>query len=200
MELSEASKGILLFAARDSIQSLFGEKQPPVIDFNIYTELAETGRGAFVTLTIRNQLRGCVGYVTSGMTLFDTVCNAAIQAATNDPRYYPLSEEEAFQTDIEISVLSPLVELKNYNEIQIGVHGLVIWEMTPSQESEYYKAVLLPQVAKEQNFDIPQFLSSLCEKADLPPETWQTEPLNIKTFTAVVFSETGKRRKTYVRD
>jgi AmmeMemoRadiSam system protein A len=200
MELSEASRGILLIAARDSIQSLFGEKQPPVIDFNIYSELAQAGNGAFVTLTIRNQLRGCVGYVASGMTLFDTVCDAAIQAAANDPRFYPLTEEEAFQTDIEISILSPLVELKNFNEIQLGVHGLVIWEMGPSGDSEYYKSVLLPQVAIEHNYDIPQFLSSLCEKADLPSDTWQNEPLNLKTFTAIVFSETGKRRKTYVRD
>ena len=197
MELTETTKGILMLAARDSIQSLFGEKQPPVIDFDIYPELMQTGMGAFVTITIRNQLRGCVGYVTSEMTLFDSVCDAAIQAATNDPRFYPLTEEEVLHADIEISILSPLSELSSYNEIQIGVHGLVIWDMAPSMESEYYKAVLLPQVAIENKYNIPQFLTALCEKADLPADTWQTEPLNIKTFTANIFSETGNRRRTY---
>jgi len=200
MELAEATKGILMLAARDSIQSLFGEKQPPVIEFDLYPELMQTGRGAFVTITIRNQLRGCVGYIASSMTLFDTVCDAAIQAATNDPRFYPLTEEEVLHADIEISILSPLSDLSNYDDIQIGVHGLVIWDMAPGQEGEYYKAVLLPQVAVENNFDIPQFLSSLCEKADLPADTWQTEPLNVKTFTAIVFSETGNRRRTYEQD
>ncbi|MDR3628319.1 MAG: AmmeMemoRadiSam system protein A [Ignavibacteriaceae bacterium] len=197
MELSESTKGILMLAARDSIQSLFGEKQPPVIDLNIDPELMKTGRGAFVTITIKNQLRGCVGYVTSDMTLFDTVCDAAIQAATNDPRFYPLTEEEVFRAEIEISVLSLLSELPNYNEIQIGAHGLVILDEASLQGGEYYKAVLLPQVATENHYDIPQFLTALCEKADLPPDTWRTEPLNIKTFTATVFSETGNRRKTY---
>jgi AmmeMemoRadiSam system protein A len=199
MELSESSKGILLLAARDSIQSLFGEKQPPVIDFNIFSELSQKGLGAFVTITIRNLLRGCVGYVTSDMPLFDTVCDSAIQAATNDPRFYPLTEEEIFQADIEISILSPLTDISDYNEIQIGTHGLVIWDIGSARGSEYYKAVLLPQVAIEHNFDVPQFLSALCEKADLPPDSWKTTPLNVKTFTAIVFSETGKRRKTYVQ-
>jgi AmmeMemoRadiSam system protein A len=197
MELAETTKGILMLAARDSIQSLFGEKQPPVIDFNIYPELMQTGRGAFVTITIRSQLRGCVGYVTSDMTLFDTVCDAAIQAATNDPRFYPLTEEEVLKADIEISILSQLTDLSDINEIQLGVHGLVIWDESPSTESGYFKAVLLPQVAVEYKFDVPQFLNSLCEKADLPPDTWKTEPLNIKTFTATVFSEAGNRRRTY---
>jgi len=197
MELAETTKGILMLTARDSIQSLFGEKQPPVIDFNIYPELMQTGKGAFVTITIRNQLRGCIGYITSDMTLFDTVCDAAIQAATNDPRFYPLTEEEVLRADIEISVLSPLSEISSYNDIQIGVHGLVILDSATVQEKEYYSAVLLPQVAVENNYDIPQFLTSLCEKADLPPDTWKNEPLIIKTFTAIVFSETGNRRKTY---
>jgi AmmeMemoRadiSam system protein A len=199
MELSEASKGILLLSARDSIQSLFGEKQPPVIDFNNYPELTQTGRGAFVTITINKQLRGCVGYVTSGMTLFDTVCDAAIQAATDDPRFYPITEEEAFHSEIEISIISPLLEISDYNNIQIGVHGLVMWDTSPDSDKEYYKAILLPQVAVENNYNISEFLTALCEKAELPPNTWQTEPLNIKTFTAIVFSETGKRRKTYVQ-
>jgi AmmeMemoRadiSam system protein A len=197
MELAETTKGILMLAARDSIQSLFGEKQPPVIDFDIYPELMQTGSGAFVTITIRNQLRGCVGYITSSMTLFDTVCDAAIQAATNDPRFYPLTEEEVFHADIEISVLSPLSDLASYDDILIGVHGLVLWDSAPAAEKEYYTAVLLPQVAVENNFDIPQFLSALCEKAELPADTWKNEQLNIKTFTANIFSETGNRRRTY---
>ncbi|MGD1007362.1 MAG: AmmeMemoRadiSam system protein A [Ignavibacteriaceae bacterium] len=199
MELTEATKGILMLAARDSIQSLFGERQPPVIDFNNYPELMQTGKGAFVTITIKKQLRGCIGYVTSDMTLFDTICDAAVQASTNDPRFYPLTEEEAIHSEIEISILSPLYEISNYNEIQIGVHGLVIWDAAPATEKEYYKAILLPQVAVENNYNVPQFLTSLCEKANLPSNIWQTEPLNIKTFTATVFSESGNRKRTYVQ-
>lgn len=190
MSLSEGSKGVLMLAARDSIQSLFGEKLPPIIDYVYYPELSQVGPGAFITLLLDNNLRGCIGYITSNMTIFDTVCDAAKQAATNDPRFYPLTEDELPRINIEISVLSPLTPITNYNQIQLGVHGLVL-------EEELNRALLLPQVAAENQFDIPQFLSALCEKGGLDSYAWENSQLNIKAFTAEVFSEMGNRKITY---
>lgn len=190
MELAEETKGILMLAARDSIQSLFSEKRPPVIDYTYYPELLKQGLGVFVTIIVDNQLRGCIGYITSNMSLFDTVCDSAIQAASNDPRFFPIAEEELPHVNIEISVLSPLMDITSYDQIQIGQHGLVL-------EDEYYRAVLLPQVAIENNYDVEQFLTALCEKAGIQPYAWKTDNLNIKVFTASIFSELGSRRRTY---
>ena len=190
MELSEKAKGVLMLVARDSIRSLFGDKLPPIINFKHYPELAQVGTGTFVTLTLNNQLRGCIGYITSDLTLFDAVCEAAKQAAVNDPRFYPVTENELTEINIEISVLSPLSPIYSYDQIQLGIHGLVL-------DDEYNRAVLLPQVAVENNFDLPQFLTALCEKAGLDPYAWETDMLNIKTFTAVVFSEIDNRKRTY---
>ncbi len=192
MELSEESKGILMLAARDSIESLFGEKQKPIIDYNFYPTLQQTGSGVFVTLMTRSQLRGCIGYITSKWNLYDTVCDAAMQAASNDPRFPPLTEEELPKVNIEISVLSPLTDLDDYNNIQLGVHGLYLDEGD-------YRGLLLPQIAAENKFDVHDFLSALCEKAGLPKDEWETRKLNIKTFTATVFSELGNRTRTYER-
>jgi AmmeMemoRadiSam system protein A len=190
MQLSEEEKGVLLLGARDSIRSLFGQNKPPFIDYNYYTSLAQVGSGAFVTLTIRNRLRGCIGYITSPNTLFDTVCDAAKQAAVNDPRFYPLKEEEVNSLNIEISILSPLMPIANYEQIEIGKHGLVL-------DEPGIRALLLPQVAVENNFDLPGFLTALCEKAGIAPFEWKNRQLNIKVFTAIVFSESEKRKKTY---
>ncbi len=190
MSLSEGSKGVLMLAARDSIQSLFGEKLPPIIDYVYYPELSQVGPGAFVTLLLDNNLRGCIGYITSNLTIFDTVCDAAKQAAANDPRFYPLTEDELPRISIEISILSPLTPITDYNQIQLGVHGLVL-------EEEFNHALLLPQVAVENQFDTSQFLSALCEKAGLNSYAWENNELNIKTFTAEVFSEMGSRKRTY---
>ncbi len=192
MELSEESKGILLLAARDSIQSIFSEKKPPIIDYTYYPDLLKEGYGVFVTIIINNQLRGCIGYITSNMPLFDTVCDSAVQAASNDPRFYPISEEELPYLNIEISILSPLMDITNYDQIKIGLHGLVL-------EDDYYRAILLPQVAVENNYDVDQFLTALCEKAGIEPYAWRTDNLNIKVFTASIFSELGSRRRTYER-
>ncbi len=190
MELTEKAKGVLMLAARDSIRSLFGDKLPPIIDFKYYPELEQVGTGTFVTLTLNNQLRGCIGYITSDLTLFESVCEAAKQAAVNDPRFYPVTENELTEINIEISVLSSLSPIYSYDQIQLGIHGLVL-------DDEYNRAVLLPQVAVENNFDLPQFLTALCEKAGLDPYAWETDMLNIKTFTAVVFSEIDNRKRTY---
>ena len=192
MEISEESKGILMLAARNSIESLFGEKQQPIIDYNFYPQLQQSGIGAFVTLTIHNELRGCIGYVTSKWNLYETVCDAAMQAASSDPRFPQLTEQELPKINIEISILSPLSELDNYNGIQLGVHGLYL-------EDGDYRGLLLPQVAAENKFDIPNFLSALCEKAGLSPDEWEVRKLNVKTFTASVFSEVGNRTRTYER-
>jgi AmmeMemoRadiSam system protein A len=190
--LKEEEKGILLLAARDSIQSQFGESVPSIIDYSRFPSLTETGKGAFVTLTIGHDLRGCIGYLTSDMTLYETICEAAKQAAFNDPRFYPLKEEEFQHMNIEISVLSEITPISSYNEIEIGVHGLVLI-------GERYKSVLLPQVAVENQFDIPKFLSALCQKAGLEPNTWEIESLDIRVFSAIVFSELGDRKRTYER-
>jgi len=192
MELSEESKGILILGARGSIESLFGEMNPPVIEYNYYPQLNQTGIGAFVTLTIQNQLRGCIGYITSKWNLYETVCEAAIQAASNDPRFRPLSEQEFSRTNIEISVLSSLSEIEDYNKISLGIDGLLL-------DDQDYHSLLLPQVATENNFGLPEFLSALCEKAGLPSDEWKVRNLNIKTFTAIVFSEIEKRKRTYER-
>jgi AmmeMemoRadiSam system protein A len=193
MGLSEEEKGVLLLAARDSLKSIFMETGLPEIDFTHYPNLRRKGQGAFVTLKIDEDLRGCIGYLKSDMTLYDTVCEATKQASLNDPRFYPLQYEELETVRLEISILSTFSPIGSYDEIQIGVHGLVL-------DDSGYRGVLLPQVAVEHNYDVNAFLSALCEKAGMPAATWETEMLNIQVFTAVIISEVGNRKKTYERN
>lgn len=193
MALSEEEKGVLLLAARDSLKSIFVDTGMPEIDFAHYPNLRRIGQGAFVTLKIGEDLRGCIGYLKSDMNLYDTVCEAAKQAALNDPRFYPLQYEELETVSIEISVLSTFSPIGSYDEIRIGAHGLVL-------DDSGYRGVLLPQVAVEHNYDVDAFLSALCEKAGLPSDTWESEMLNIQVFTAVIISEAGNRKKTYERN
>jgi len=191
MQLSKEVKNILLRAARDAIKSLFGESIPPKIDYTRYPELSEKNTGAFVTLTMHNQLRGCIGYLDSpNQSIFDTICEAAKHAAINDPRFHPLSERELPDINIEISILSPFSQIKEYEEIELGVHGLLL-------DEEGIRALLLPQVATENNFNLQQFLKAICQKAGIDSYSWQKRKLNLKVFTALVFSETEKRKESY---
>lgn len=186
MELSSKEKELLLLTARESIGSLFGKANIPIVDYNLRPNL-KIKAGAFVTLKIEDELRGCIGYITSDKPLFETICEVAKLAAVQDPRFPPLTLEEFNTINIEISVLSPLKIISDYNEIKIGEHGLLV-------EEGYNRGLLLPQVAAENNYTVQQFLSSVCMKAGLSPDLWQRKKLNLKAFTALVFNE--ERRKT----
>lgn len=180
MNLSQEEKNILLKAARQSIGSLFDGKEPEHPDYKKYPLLKEK-LGAFVTLTINHQLRGCIGYIIGHEPLFDTICSASIHAAVNDPRFSALKKPELEKIHIEISILSEFVPIKSYDEIIIGKHGLYL--------DEGGGGLLLPQVATEHKMNREQFLTAICHKSGLFGEYWNERMLKIKVFTAEIFSE-----------
>ena len=191
MQLSEEVKKVLLLAAREAIKSHFGKSNLPHIEYSQYPELSEKNKGAFVTLTKHNELRGCIGYLEApDQTLYDTICEASKRAAFNDPRFHPLSVQELTDINIEISILSSFYPINDYEEIKIGLHGLLL-------EEEGIRALLLPQVATEHNFTLQQFLTAICQKAGIDSYSWQKRKLKLKVFTAIVFSEEGKRKELY---
>jgi AmmeMemoRadiSam system protein A len=180
MNISNIEKDILLKAARQSIGSLFNGKEPKAPEYKKYPLLKEK-LGAFVTLTINHQLRGCIGYIIGREPLFDTICSAAIHAAVNDPRFSALKKNELDKIHIEISILSEFIPIKSYDEIIIGTHGLYL--------DEDGRGLLLPQVATEHKMNRDEFLSALCNKAGFYSEYWKGKMLKIKVFTAEIFSE-----------
>jgi len=183
MNITQEEKDILLKAARQSIGSLFDGKEPAQPDYKKYPLLKEK-LGAFVTLTINHQLRGCIGYIIGREPLFETICSAAIHASVNDPRFSALKETEFDKIHIEISILSEFVPIKSYDEIIIGKHGLYL--------DEDGRGLLLPQVAAEHKMNREEFLTAICHKSGLYGEFWKERMLNIKVFTAEVFAEEEK--------
>jgi AmmeMemoRadiSam system protein A len=192
MYLTEKDKITLLTAARNSIKSVFSEDYPPKEDYESYANL-KISSGSFVTLRINGNLRGCIGYIISKFPLVETVCDAARQAAFNDPRFPPLVSDELDKIKIEISVLTTPVKINSYDEIKLGVHGLLL-------EEGFNRSVLLPQVAVENNYSLDNFLSALCEKAGLYHEYWKLKKVNLKTFEAIVFSEEELIGKEYEKN
>ena len=137
-------------------------------------------RGAFVTLHLEGELRGCVGFIQPTRGLYQTIVEAAQNAAFHDPRFLPVSAEEAPGLEVEISVLSlpqPILP----EQVVVGRHGLVV-------ARGLYRGLLLPQVAVEQQWDAPTFLEQTCLKAGLPTDAWR-RGATLQGFTAEVFGE-----------
>jgi uncharacterized protein len=137
-------------------------------------------RGMFVTLWRAGDLRGCMGSMVGQRPLCLEVQRVALMAATDDPRFRPVTLAEVPLLRLEISVLGPLEPVDDVATIQVGVHGLLI-------RKGHHQGVLLPQVPLELGWDRAAFLAGLCVKADLPPDAWHTAKLY--RFTAEVFAE-----------
>lgn len=179
-QLTENEQNALLSIARKSVEwtVLGGEKPHFDYDFSIFNE----NRGAFVTLSRNDQLRGCIGFVLAVKPLAETVAEMAAAAAQRDPRFTPVEKNELEELALEISVLSPFKEIDDPSEIKVGVHGLYI-------KNGLYSGLLLPQVAEKHNWDRLEFLRHTCIKAGLPSDAWQDNDTQLQVFSAQVFGE-----------
>jgi AmmeMemoRadiSam system protein A len=174
-----AQRRIMLALARDAIEKFVissYEINPPADDF-----LQEPG-AAFVTLKKNEELRGCIGCTEPKLPLGKTIVGCAISAATRDPRFPPVSAIEVPRLQLEISVLSPFRKITNPEEIEVGVHGILL-------SFGYFRGLLLPQVAVEQGWDRDTFLKFTCRKAGLPADAYKSPNAQIEIFSAEVFGE-----------
>jgi len=148
--------------------------------------------GVFVTLNRlhngKKTLRGCIGLPYPTTPLVQAVIEAAVSAATQDPRFPQVTLEELDQIVFEVSVLTPpeLVTAEKptdyLSKIKVGQDGLII-------ENGYNKGLLLPQVPVELNWNNEEFLSQTAIKAGLTPDAWLLNDTKIYRFQAIIFEE-----------
>ncbi|MGI0020920.1 MAG: TIGR00296 family protein [Nitrososphaera sp.] len=144
--------------------------------------------GVFVTLNYlkgkEEHLRGCIGFALPRKQLHQSVIDAAIAAATEDPRFAPVNSKELGNIIFEVSVLAEPEELKpDYKkQIRIGRDGLLLrWE--------YGSGLLLPQVPVELGWDVDEYLANICYKASAPADVWQDPSSKLYSFRVIVFKE-----------
>lgn len=179
--LGPDERRVLLRLARDSINSvLSGGKKPPG-DLTDITDPLKQPCGAFVTLTKYGDLRGCIGYVEAETPLYETVIAVARSAAFRDTRFEPVTASEMEDIEIEISVLKPPAPIQSWKEIELGRHGIIL-------SKHGRRALFLPHVATERNWDLPTTLTHLAMKAGLAHDDWR-EGASYEVFEAEVFGE-----------
>ncbi len=145
--------------------------------------------GIFVTLERypSKELRGCIGFPKAIAPIRDSVAQAAIAAAFEDPRFYPVSAAELGKLTIEISVLSSPTVIegrpeKRMEAVKVGRDGLII-------ERGIYSGLLLPIVPVEQGWDEATFLSETCAKAGLHGDCWTLPDSRLYKFESQIFRE-----------
>ena len=182
--LSGTDKQTLLTLARTVIdEALHGDALSELDDTSLpLTPALKVRRGAFVTLTIDGELRGCIGEILPRRPLVRVVADHALSAAFEDPRFPPLTAAEWPSVRIEISALTPPRPVDSWRDIEIGRHGMTL-------SLHGCMAVFLPQVAPEQGWDLETTLTHLARKAGLPAQAWRDPEARFSVFEADVFHE-----------
>ena len=149
--------------------------------------------GIFVTLNYlttnkQEYLRGCIGFPLAEKSLHESAVDAAIAAATQDPRFPPVDKRELDNVIFEISILTPPQQIlgsgpDDYKkEIKIGRDGLIL-------HSRFGSGLLLPQVPVEMKWNVEEFLANICYKAGAPLDAWISPSSKLFKFQALIFKE-----------
>jgi AmmeMemoRadiSam system protein A len=186
-QLTDEEKQILLHMARDAMEhGVRGEKLLPLHTESLSPRLLEQG-ASFVTLTVRGQLRGCIGALEAYQPLVEDVREHAVAAALEDPRFPPVSERELSGINIEVSRLTRPVALEYkdaeelLSKLRPFVDGIIL-------KDGYRRATFLPQVW-EKIPDRAQFLNNLCYKMGVREDLWRVKHLEVLIYEVEEFHE-----------
>jgi AmmeMemoRadiSam system protein B/AmmeMemoRadiSam system protein A len=181
--LTEVEQETLFAIARESISARLEHRKPADAGQEKMTPRLREPLGAFVTITIDGDLRGCIGRFTSPDPLWEVVGTMAAEAAFSDHRFSALTKLEYPSIHIEISVLGPMRKVQSAEEIRIGQHGIYL-------KKGYRSGTLLPQVAEERGWTVEQFLGYCArDKAGIGWDGWKDRDTEIFVYEAYVFSE-----------
>lgn len=185
--LTEEEKKTLLRLAREALETgVRGEKLPKLELETLTARLREAG-ASFVTLTVRGELRGCVGALEAYQPLAEDVREHAIAAALNDFRFSPVQPAELKEINIEVSCLTEPEPLE-YNtpddllaKLKPNIDGVIL-------RDGRRRATFLPQVWEK----LPgraEFLDNLCYKLGVASNTWRKKHLEVATYRVEEFHE-----------
>ncbi len=185
---SDSDGEMLVRTARSCVtEYLKTGRRPPLSDD--FRSRFSFNSGVFVTISKDENLRGCIGFPTPERKLYQSLADAAVAAATEDPRFPPVLHGELGEVSFEVTLLTPpeVVRVRDPSEypsmIRVGRDGLIVrWE--------YGSGLLLPQVPVEYGWNEEEFLSHTCQKAGAPPDAWRLKSTMILRFEGIVFKET----------
>ncbi|SCY89484.1 AmmeMemoRadiSam system protein A [Alkaliphilus peptidifermentans] len=147
-EIKKRSENIYVSLARAAVEEWVHSQhyldwetyQDLILQGDIVEELEHKRAGAFVSLHNNGQLRGCIG--TIGPTkdnIAEEIIYNAIQAASEDTRFYPIRNSELEDLEIKVDVLHEIEDIKGLDELDVKKYGVIV-------EADGKRGLLLPNL------------------------------------------------------
>jgi len=185
--LTQEEQQTLLRMAREAMEHAVRGEKPPSMRSEILTQNLREKGASFVTLTIGGQLRGCIGALEAYQPLADDVCEHAVAAALEDPRFPSVREDELSRIQLEVSRLTRPVSLEYkdaddlLSKLRPHVDGVIL-------RDGFHRATFLPQVW-EKISDPSEFLENLCYKMGVSHDQWRRKHLDVLVYQVEEFHE-----------
>jgi AmmeMemoRadiSam system protein A len=185
--LTPEEKLTLLKVARQALEAGVRGKPLPGLDPDEMTPNLRGEGASFVTLTVRGELRGCIGALEPYQPLAEDVREHAVAAALDDYRFPHVQVSELANIQIEVSRLTTPVPLEYsdsadlLSKLRPGIDGVVL-------RDGFRRATFLPQVW-EKIPDTAAFLANLCYKMGAAPEAWKRRHMEVLVYQVEEFHE-----------
>jgi AmmeMemoRadiSam system protein A len=113
--------------ARLSLETYIKTGQRAAMPESLPGEMQNTRAGAFVSLKKHGRLRGCIGTISAtANSLAEEIMENALSAATNDPRFDPVTEEELPELVYSVDVLGKPEEIDSIDKLDAKRYGVIV--------------------------------------------------------------------------
>lgn len=172
LEALKKEEDVFVRLARKSLESYVINRKKIKKSDDLEPELLEKQAGVFVSLKMDGQLRGCIGTIfPTTDCIADEIIQNAISAGMEDPRFYPVEEEELDRLIYSVDVLGEPEKVQSIEELDPKRYGVIV-------EKGARRGLLLPDL-KGINTPEEQVSTALKKAGILPDERYTIERFEV---------------------
>ncbi|MDF2547321.1 MAG: hypothetical protein K0R93_2219 [Anaerosolibacter sp.] len=113
--------------ARAALEYYVAHKKVMDLPKDLPTEILQEKAGVFVSLKKHGELRGCIGTIEPTTAhIADEIIRNAIQAGANDPRFYPVEEDELEEIIYSVDILKAPEAINSLDELDVRKYGVIV--------------------------------------------------------------------------
>ena len=113
--------------ARETIEKYIRGRERNTVPDWASVEMTEKKAGVFVSIHKDGRLRGCIGTILPvRRSIAEEIISNAVSAATGDPRFDPVREDELERLEINVDVLSAPEKIESREELDVKRYGVIV--------------------------------------------------------------------------
>ncbi|CCJ33272.1 AmmeMemoRadiSam system protein A [Caloramator australicus] len=160
--------------ARESLEYYIKKQKYIKIPNYVTDEMLNEKRGVFVSIYKNGELRGCIGTIYPlTNSIAEEIIRNSIESGTNDPRFYPVEEDELDELEYSVDVLMP-PESATKDDLDPKRYGVIVRRGTRA-------GLLLPNLEGVDTVEM-QLQIALKKAGISPDENYSIERFEVKRY------------------